>query len=158
MHRAMLFQPWQQRELEKLGQEILGREKTGICVFFKAAAPAGTAAVAGKAATAPRWPSCAWGEECGVRVSCRAHPPHCHPLPSHLCCLALPVPWRAAELVAEALLCCWLPSTHRGFLCRSVPLLRAHPLWGREKRNLHFFQGRKIRVNFFSFMWHNPTK
>lgn len=97
------------------------------------------------------------GEECGVWVSCRAHPAPCHPLPSHLCCLALPVPARGAELVAELLLswlCCWHPSTSTEFLCHCSGSI----LWGRGKKKSPFFKVEKIRVNFFSFTWHNPTK
>lgn len=160
------FSPGSKSQLEKLGQEIPGKEKTWICAFFKAAAPPGTADVTGKAAAAPCWASCARGKsevcQCPA-VSCSAQLPHCHPLSS---LLALPVPGRGAELVAEPLLCCavlccavLLAPFHTHRISVLFPSTAKGASCGAEKKEISISQGRKIRVNFFpSFTWHNPTK
>lgn len=146
----MLFQPWQQKPARKVrtGNTRKRKKKTWKCAFFKAAAPPGTAAVAGKAAAAPRWASCARGKS----VVCQ-----CPAVLILLTATLSPHTWLSLCLEEEqswwqsrccAVLCWWHPSTHAEFLCRSLPLLREH-LVGQGKKETSIFQGRKIRVNCF---------
>lgn len=139
--------------------------------FLRLAAPTGTAAVVGKAVPAPRWASCAWGEQCGVWVCVWVCPAGIilSPVPggnSGVCVLQgsfplslLPAfPCALEKSRAGGCLGCAaaaLPHTQNFSV---FPFHSCHILVGQGKKKISIFQGRKIKGEFLSSMWHNPTK